>query len=550
MNYFICTSKLLLKKIYLVAVAALLIPTLVQAQSAQEKACEMLRFTDFSQLENGDASTSITSATFVNDQVLTEEDQQKTYKYGLLMAAPVDRYVKRLPAHCNVEGYITPTIRFQIRLPIQQNWNERFLLSSCDGFCGSVQTQRTMAGLVRKYATLTHDGGHSSMGFDGKWAMSNLQGKIDFAYRANHVLAVAGKAIIEAYYDRHPQYSIIAGCSKGGQAGVMAAQRYPEDFDGVIARGPTINYTKVNLINCMDNAKAILDENDEPLMDASFADVIHQGALQACDDLDGVIDGVIDDPRLCKFDPQVLSCAVNDNKKCLNEAQVKAVQQLYAPSYDSKGNELYGGLPIGSEIEWPFWVMPVAGSSMKPAHFYAATEYMKYVAYPNGSGIKNWRDFSYEKEKSRLTHMTPMFDADNPDLREFRDSGGKMIVLHGWSDAAIPAHASIKWYEDMTRFMGGSDVTQDFAQMYLLPGVTHCGLGSSGPNVMDALAALEVWMAKDKAPKFIVASKKGDKDIEVLRTKPIYPYPLEAGYLGKGDINSAQSYTVKSPAAK
>jgi feruloyl esterase len=547
MKYFLLAWQLLFKQGYLIIATALLISPLAQAQTAADKACGMLRFMDFSQLENGDAATSITSANLVRGETLTEQDQLMTYKYSILMAAPVDRHVTKLPDHCNVEGYISPTIRFQIRLPIANEWNERFLLSACDGFCGSVQTHRTMAGLVRQYATLTHDGGHSGIGFDGKWAKSNLQGKIDFAYRANHVLAVAGKAIIESFYGRRPEYSIIAGCSKGGQAGVMAAQRYPNDFDGVIARGPTINYTKVNLINCMDNAKAILDDKDEPIMDASFAAFIHESAVQACDDIDGVKDGVIDDPRLCEFDPKVLSCDVSDNEKCLNEAQVNAVQQLYAPSYDSQGNELYGGLPVGSEIEWPWWVMPLPGSPMKPVHYYAATEYMKYVAYPNGPGIDNWRDFSYEKEKERLIELTPLFDADNPDLREFRDRGGKMIVLHGWSDAAIPAHASIKWYQDVMAFMGGVEATQDFAQMYLLPGVTHCGYDATGPNVMDAMATLEQWMAEQKAPEFIVAAKKDDKDMEVLRTKPIYPYPLQTSYSGTGDINQAQSYSAKLP---
>ncbi|MBU2978551.1 tannase/feruloyl esterase family alpha/beta hydrolase [Alteromonas sp. C1M14] len=519
------------------------------AQSAEDKACGMLKFVDFSQLENGDAATSITSATYVRDQSLSEQDQLMTYKYSILMAAPVDRHVEKLPAHCNVEGYISPTIRFQIRLPAQENWNQRFLLSACDGFCGAVQTHRTMAGLVRNYATLTHDGGHSGIGFDGKWAKSNLQGKIDFAYRANHVLAVAAKAIIASYYGESEEYSIIAGCSKGGQAGVMAAQRYPQDFDGVIARGPTINYTKVNLINCMDNAKAVLDENDMPIMDASYAGFIHDSAVAACDALDGVTDGVIDDPRRCEFDPKSLSCEVNDHEKCLTEAQVDTVTQLYAASYDSQGNELYGGLPIGSEIEWPWWVMPIPGSPMKPVHYYAATEYMKYVAYPNESGIDNWRDFSYEQEKARLTEITPLMDADNPDLREFRDSGGKMIVLHGWSDAAIPAHASIKWYEDVMQFMGGVEATQDFAQMYLLPGVTHCGYDATGPNVMDGMAVLEKWMAEKQAPEYIVATKKDAKDMAVMRTKPIYPYPMQATYKGSGDISKASSYRLKQPQA-
>lgn len=509
--------------------------------STDEERCRAMEWMDFSQLDDGNAATNVIHATYVESQPLDETDRELTHMFSELMAAPIAKNTKELPAHCILDGYVNPTIKFQIRLPVRRNWNERYLLASCDGFCGEVEIHRAMAGLVRNYATLTHDGGHTAYGFDAIWAKGNLGDKIDFGHRANHVLAIVGKALVEAFYQQSAKYSIIAGCSKGGQAGVMAAQRYPEDFDGVIARGPTINYTKVNLINCMDNAKAIMDDEDNALMDVSYLDTIRSAAMASCDELDGLKDGLITDPRRCTFDPATLACGKTSSAQCLTPQQISAVEQLYAPSLDSRGNTLYGGLPMGSETEWYYWVLPEVGSPEKPWHYYAATEYMKYIAYPNKKKLENWRDFNYETEKSRLAELTTVFDADNPDLREFRDAGGKMIVLHGWADAAIPAHASVKWFEEVSAFMGGYESVQQFTRMFLLPGVSHCDSSGPGPGTVDAMAALEKWLESGEAPEELLTAKLDDKD-KVLRTRPVYPYPLVPEYKGSGDINQANNF--------
>jgi feruloyl esterase len=501
-----------------------------------------MEWMDFSQLDDGNVATKVTHARYVESQTLSPQDAELTYMFSELMAAPISKNTTRLPAHCILDGYVNPTIKFQIRLPVMAHWNGRYLLASCDGFCGEVEVQRAMAGLVRNYATLTHDGGHTAYGFDAVWAKGNLTEKIDFGHRANHVLAIAGKALVNAFYRRPAKYSIIAGCSKGGQAGVMAAQRYPQDFDGVIARGPTINYTKVNLINCMDNAKAILDDNDRALMDVTYLDTIRDAAMASCDEADGLKDGLITDPRLCSFDPNTLSCEHSDLDKCLTPKQVKAVEHLYAPSLGSKGEVLYGGLPMGSETEWYYWVLPEVGSPELPWHYYAATEYMKYIAYPNEKKLTDWRDFNYEKEKNRLAELSTIFDADNPDLREFRDAGGKMIVLHGWADAAIPAHASVKWYEDVSQFMGGNAEVEKFTRMFLLPGVSHCDSSGPGPGTVDGMAALEHWLETGEAPDELLTAKLDEKG-NPLRTRPVYPYPLVPKYKGEGDINKAENFT-------
>lgn len=512
----------------------------VNAVADETRDCAKLRHLDLANLDSGNAAGSIGNARFLKGIKLSGREALRTYRYGLMMGAPIREDIKKLPDHCFIEGYVTPTIKFEIRLPSKEDWNGNYIMYSCDGFCGRVQTERTMAGVIKKYATMTHDGGHTAFGFDGKWARNNLQGRIDFGHRANHVLAIAAKAIIESYYGKRPDYSIIAGCSKGGQAGVMAAQRYPEDYDGVIARGPTINYTKVNLVNCMDNAKDILDENNQPVMDISYVKFLTDAAMSACDEKDGLKDGLISDPRRCDFDPASLSCDKLKGQKCLNTRQLSAVKGLYAPSIDSRGNELYGGLPYGSELQWEGWVMPSV-EGVKPYHYYAATEYMKYLAYPMApAGGADWRDFDYEKEKNRLAEMATIFDGDNPDLREFRDRGGKMIILHGWSDAAIPAYASIKWYEDVIQFMGGREKTAEFARMFLLPGVNHCGTEGPGPATINAMGALEKWMRQGKAPDSLLTAKV--EQGKTVRTRPVYPYPQGVKYKGTGDINSAKNF--------
>ncbi|MBQ4810098.1 tannase/feruloyl esterase family alpha/beta hydrolase [Pseudoalteromonas luteoviolacea] len=510
--------------------------------SPEERACMALRFDDFAKLEDGEAATNVIESRFVKRYEMNETESLWAYKHSRLMGAPIPKSQTHLPDHCLVRGYVTPTIRFELRLPARAQWNQKYLLNACMGFCGDVSSYPPMAGIVRRYATMSHDGGHTAYGFDGKWARNNEQGKIDFAYRSNHVVAVAAKAIIEKYYHTQPQYSFITGCSKGGHAGVMAAKRYPNDFDGVIARGPTINYTNVNLINCMDNARAILDERDEPVFAPSDIPKIAKAVMARCDAYDGLKDGVISDPRLCDFDPQTLACEAGQVQNCFSQQQVDAAKALYEPSRNSNGEVIYGGLPYGSEVEWMGWVAPQL-AQLKPFHYYAATEYLKYIAYPEALHVDyNWRDFSYEDEAERLAEISKMIDADDPDLRAFKNRGGKMLVLHGWADAAIPAYATIDWYERVDDFMASQkQEVRDFSRLFLLPGVIHCGVDGPGNATFDAMKALEEWVIGGVAPDSLLTQKENAQG-EVIRAQPVFPYPIQAVYDGKGDPNKAASF--------
>ena len=512
--------------------------------NAQARACMSLRFDDFSKLDNGEAATNVIESRFIKGYEMNATESVWAYKHSRLMGAPISKSQTSLPDHCLVRGYVTPTIRFELRLPAREVWNQKYLLNACMGFCGDVSPYPPMAGIVRHYATMSHDGGHTAYGFDGKWARNNEQGKVDFAYRANHVVAVAAKAIIEKFYHTQPQYSFITGCSKGGHAGVMAAKRFPDDFDGVIARGPTINYTDVNLVNCMDNARAILDDRDNPILSPEDISKIASAVMRACDAYDGLTDGVISDPRLCDFDPKTLQCEAGHVNDCLSQQQVNAVKALYAPSKNVHGEVIYGGLPYGSEPEWVGWVAPQL-AQLKPFHYYAATEYLKYIAYPEALDVDyNWRDFSYEDEAENLAHISEMIDADDPDLRAFKNSGGKMLVLHGWADAAVPAYATIDWYENVEAFMAShNQEVRDFARLFLLPGVLHCGVDGPGNATFDAISALEAWVIGGVAPNSLLTQKE-DTNGDVTREQPVYPYPQQAVYDGKGDPSKASSFNV------
>jgi len=509
--------------------------------------CSSLRVADFSQLGNGEAPTKVMFGTVRRGVEITPAQAAQNAKRSMAMGAPIPDDITTLPDHCQVEGYIAPHIRFEIRLPEPDVWNGRFLLSACDGFCGKVSQDATMAGISRQYATMTTDGGHwGEHPFDAIWAMDNMQARIDFGYRANHVLLLAATAIIEDYYGREQDYSYLTGCSKGGQAGVMSAQRYPDDYDGIIARGPTIDYTRVNILRCGGTARTVYDDEGRVLLDASRTPLIQRAVMDYCDGTDGLVDRLISDPRKCDFDPIMIQCGQPGvGASCLTQTEADTLRELYAPITDNAGNQIYSGVAMGSEMAWPRWALPTEDGE-RVYTWRAASEYLKYFAFRRSPGpFYDWMTFDWDRDNHLLADLSPVFDATNPDLRAFRDSGAKMIVIHGWGDAAIPANSSIEWYDSVTQFMGGRDEVVDFARLFLLPGVNHCNSRGVGPSHYDALAALEAWVERDEAPDMLLTSKIFDGEVE--RTRPVYPYPVEPRYNGSGSIDVAENFSPHDP---
>ncbi len=518
------------------------------APPSPQDQCKALLGINLVHVGNGEASTKILQAEYFEALELDTEQRNAIYVGSRVMSAPERAPEGALPAHCFIKGYINPNVQYEMRLPASADWNGKFLLGACNGFCGKLDAYVTHTGILRQYATMTTDGGHvGDSAFDSTWARSNLQARIDFGYRANHVALLAAKAITKAYYGSEQRYSYITGCSKGGQAGVMAAQRYPNDFDGVIARGPTIDYTGVNLLHCAQKTRAVYNRDGSIALDASRYDLIRKAVLDHCDAQDGLEDGLISDPRKCDFDPGMIQCPGRESgAHCLSATETEALRAIYAPVRDKRGTILYPGVDLGSESQWKRWVLP-RDSSHQVMSMLAFERYLTGVAFVNAPPPDyRWQDFDWERDRDRLASISTIMDATNPDLRPFRDTGGKMIVVHGWSDEAIAASASIKWYQDISEFMGGRDRVVDFVRLFLLPGVDHCGSDGVGPSTYDALAALEDWVERGQAPETLLTQKE-TLNGPVTRSRPVYPFPIETRYRGYGSIDEASSFIPHDP---
>jgi len=508
--------------------------------------CSALRVMDFSKIGGGDAATKVMTGTLIKNVKLSEADKQQVGRRAQVMGAPLAADAETLPDHCLVEGYVNPHIKFQLRLPAPENWNNKFLLTACDGFCGKVPSDAPKAGVSRNYAAMSTDGGHwGEHPFDAVWAKDNIQARIDFAYRANHVLLMAAKEIIKAYYGTEQRYSYLTGCSKGGHAGVMSAQRYPNDYDGIISRDPTINYTNVNILRCGDTTMAVYDKEWNVLLDASKTPLIQQAVMDYCDDKDGLKDGLISDPRKCAFDPIMIQCGeAGVGPDCLTRQEAEALRELYSPVLDEHGKEIYAGQPLGSEMAWPGWALPTSTDD-KIYAYKAYTEYLKYFAFRKAPGVDfDPRDFDYNRDKAQLADMAHVLDADNPDLRAFRDSGNKLMVIHGWADPAVPANATIEWYNTVSNTMGGREKLNDYVRLFLPPGISHCD-GGVGPDTFEALGLLENWVENGEAPDVLMTTKVFDGVVE--RSRPVYPYPLEAKYKGRGSVDDAKNFKPFDP---
>ncbi|MEM9570375.1 MAG: tannase/feruloyl esterase family alpha/beta hydrolase [Pseudomonadota bacterium] len=511
-------------------------------------ACSALRIVDFTEVGDGEAPTKVLKGERIEAYAMTDGELWQTARRGRVMGVPVvEGESADMPAHCKVTGYVNPHIQFELRLPEPHNWNGRFLLTACDGFCGKTPSDAPKAGVMRGYATMSTDGGHvSEHPFDGVWAKDNLQARIDFGYRANHVLLMASKAILREYYGEEQAYSYLTGCSKGGHAGVMSASRFPHDYDGIVSRDPTINYSKVNILRCADTAKAVYDDVGNVLLDASKTILIQKAVMAQCDGKDGLVDGMISDPRKCDFEPKQIQCGQPEaGFDCLTEIETKALEDLYSPVTDSSGNYLYAGQVHGSEMAWPAWALPLPGDQEPIYALRAARDYLKFLAFKEAPPVGyDWKSFLWERDHQSLEELMPVFDADDPDLSEFAASGNKMMVLHGWADPAVPPQATIEWYDAVSEFFGGRDNVMDFSRLFLLPGNHHCD-GGVGPDTYEALELITAWVERGEAPDQMMTTKYFEGELE--RARPVYPFPIEAKYDGTGDVNDAANFRPHDP---
>jgi feruloyl esterase len=440
-----------------------------------------------------------------------------------------------LAAFCRVTMTIAPSrdsdIKSETWLPLS-GWNGKFQEVGNGGWNGDIQYGALADALRRGYVAASTDTGHA--GGSASFALGHPEKLIDFDYRAIHETAVQSKATIAALYGAAQRLSYFTGCSGGGRQAFSEAQRFPDDFEGIIAGDPGYDRTAESF-QLVSVSQAMSHDPASRIPPEKFA-VLHQAALDACDALDGVKDGIIGDPTRCKFDPAATQCKGTDAANCLTPAQVQTAKKFYAPLIDPKtGEEVFPGFEPGSELRW-------AGMAGGPRPLAMADDLFKYIVFQD----PNW-DFRTLDVGKDLPRARKIDNGDisptSSNIKQFVGRGGKLIMYHGWGDQNVAPLSSVHYYEKLASAMGKSQV-EDSVRLYMVPGMGHC-TGGEGPNVFDTLAALENWRENGVAPKEIVASQivKGG----VTRTRPLCPYPEVAQYKGAGSTDQAENFICRLP---
>jgi Tannase and feruloyl esterase len=466
-----------------------------------------------------------------------------------------------LPRYCRVRGVIVPAINFELRLPVE-NWNGKFYMAGCGGFCGRLDSERPGIanamnhGLRRGYAAATMDGGHWGSGVtDGRWAMNDRIGETDWAWRAVTETARVSKVLLDAYYGRPHERAYFAGCSTGGRMALMEAQRFPTDFDGIIAGAPALDYTGLVATHFAWVTQANQRADGSAILSRDKIAAVAAAVSKACDARDGATDGLIDDPRRCDWQPASLACA---NEKfgsepnfagCLEPEEVRVLEKWYGGARDSQGRQLYpGGVPRGSEPYWPVWLTGAPGTRNRGFLPLFARDFLRYMAFAHDPGETfEPRDFDFDRDPARLAHMAALYNADQPDLRTFRERGGKLIIYHGWADPIVTPWRTIEYYEAVQASAGGADAAAGFARLFMLPGFDHCGF-SNGPGAndtgFDPLVALESWVERGIAPDSIPAHRR-DAAGAIEWSRPVCAYPLVARLVPGGDANRPEDFACR-----
>jgi hypothetical protein len=447
---------------------------------------------------------------------------------------------------CRVKATLTPTpdsdIKVEVWLPPAEAWNGKFEGVGNGGLGGPISYVAMTPGLMRGYAVAATDTGHDGSAPAGSFALGHPEKVIDYGYRSTHLMGLAGKAVAAAYYGRAAKYAYFQGCSQGGQEAMMEAERFPADYDGIVAGDPDLHQTRHEVGAHLWVLTTLYAKPGSAIPPAK-ATLIGNVVNRACDALDGVTDGVLEDPRRCTFDPGVLQCKGADAPDCLTQEQADAVRKLWAGPASAAGVGYYPGFERGGEATlWPNWM---AGSGPETSgHAFLGLPFFKYFLFKD----PNWdfRSFDYKSGPAEADRQfAAVLNADDPDLTAFRDRGGKLIHYHGFSDPDIPPGVSIKYRESVEKKLGGSRADIDkFYRLFMVPGMGHCA-GGPGPNMFDMLPPIEDWVEKGMAPARIVATKYADDkpDHVKLRTRPLCPYPTVARYGGSGGTDDAANFT-------
>jgi len=467
----------------------------------------------------------------------------------------------KVPAFCRVAGVLRPTadsdIKFEVWMPTA-NWNGKFDGVGNGGFAGSIGYGGLAEALRAGFAAAATDTGHEARGTDARWALNHPEKIVDFAYRAIHLTAATGKAIVQDFYGNAPRWSYFASCSNGGRQALMEAQRFPGDYNGIIAGAPA-NYWTHLLAEAIWNTQAVLAKPGSYIPPTKLPAISH-AVLAACDARDGVKDGILNDPRQCHFNPQTLLCKGSDSTSCLTAPEVTALKKIYAGPSNSNGQSVFPGFLPGAELGPNGWAPWITGTAPRKSLDYAfGTQFFSNMMFNNPSW--KFQTLNYNGDL-RLTDqkMGPILNATNPDLTKFKKLGGKLILYHGWNDPAIPAINTVNYYRSVVAHMGLRPADR-FVRLYMVPGMQHCG-GGPGPDSFGAymsngadprhnmFSALERWVEHGKAPREIIATKYKDPSKPAggaEMTRPLCPYPEAAKYKGHGDTKDAAHFVCTTP---
>jgi feruloyl esterase len=478
---------------------------------------------------------------------------------GTLAVSDDEGPMKGLPAFCRVTGIVRPSsdseIRFEVWMP-EQEWNGRLLGSGNGGFAGSIYYQQLAAYLKRGFAVTGSDAGHQANGTDASWAYGHPEKVKDFGWRAVHLMTERAKQIVAAYYGKPQQKAYFDACSDGGREALMEAQRFPEDYDGILAGAPA-NAWSTLLAAGVPALQALVGDPRSYIPDKKLA-AIQKASLDACDELDGVKDGIISDPGKCRFDPAVLLCKDGDKADCLTQPQLDALKTLYSGPKDGQGRNFFSGYSMGDETGWREWILGEDPEASIASRF--VRNDFRYIV----TGDPKWNVLTANVDamlKESREKTAADLDATDPDLSRFAAHGGKLIMYHGWDDPAISPGNAVAYFKSVQQTMGDEKVAS-FARLYMAPGVEHCAQGP-GPSAFGQFGmetakgpkyglfdSLQEWVEKGSPIDDVVATKYAPGEAgarKAVMTRPLCAYPKVPKYKGSGDTNDAASFACAAP---
>ncbi len=442
---------------------------------------------------------------------------------------------RALAPFCRVAATLKPSsdsdIKIEVWLP-QSGWNGKFQAVGNGAFNGTIGYAAMAVALSRGYATASTDTGH--VGGGARWALGHPEKVIDFGWRAVHEMTVTAKKIVASHYGAAPRFSYFNGCSAGGRQAMKAAQRFPADFDGIVAGAPGLDWT-ARAARAAQVAQ-VLEVDESARLLQPQKQVLHRAVVQACDALDGVKDGLLADPKRCTFDPGALQCTASKTTGCLTSTQVETARLIYSDVSNPQSKREITGLARGSELGWTDlgWTESARATGL---------DQFRFLVY----GDPNWniQKFNFESDIVRAEAADAnTINALDPNLKPFIDRGGKLIQYHGWSDPQISPRNSTQYYSRVLETLGGAGKIDSSYRLFMAPGMGHCR-GGEGPNTFDMVAALEAWVERGQAPNQILASHATDGVVD--RTRPLCPYPQTAVYKGSGSIDEAANFECRTP---